>query len=166
VHAEDDDAAEFAARYDVRFEAMRALGAWQQLHPWLECLLPLEAAEQLLPRILERLPLLLGDGHRVSWVSSGSQGSSVVCPEQSRMLALAILPLGVVNAVREPMLGALADVERSLLDAGGKRYLSGWLFGRDQDAWRRHYGPQYADWKQRKEWFDPRHILRSDLLPE
>ena len=164
VHIEDDASAEFAARYDVRFEAMRALGAWQQLHPWLECLLPLEAAERLLPSVLDQLPLALGDGHRLTLVGKTAATTSVVRPEASPAVALAILPMGLVESLREPVLSALSAIEGALLDAGGKRYLSGWLFSPDEDAWRRHFGPHYDAWKQRKALFDPRHILRSALF--
>lgn len=166
VHVEDDDAIDFASRYDVRFDAMRLMGSWQQAHPWFECLLPLNIAAELLPVVLDRLPLTLGDGHRVTLVRDTTVNTSFMRPKVTPAVTLAVLPMGVAESMRAPTLAALAEVERVLLEAGGKRYLSGWLFDPTESFWRAHFGANYESWRQAKVRYDPHHILRSALFPE
>lgn len=164
LHAEDSDSVEFAARYDLRFEMMRATGAWQQVHPWLECLLPFQVATELLPDLVRRLPLFLGDGHRIMPVAEVPRPDLVMQPEGPPAIGFALLPAGVPSAFEKPAMNALRQVHEELVAAGGKRYLSGWLFEPDEAAWRRHYGQSFDLWRARKRELDPRGILRSRLF--
>jgi cytokinin dehydrogenase len=59
----------------------------------------------------------------------------------------------------------LARVDSLLRNAGGKRYLSGWLGSVDEARWREHYGPSYDRWIAVKRRFDPDGIFRSALFP-
>jgi cytokinin dehydrogenase len=164
VHAEGTDTAEYAARYDARFEMMRATGAWQQAHPWLECLLPWDRAADILPSLIDRLPLSLGDGHRIMPLAHRPRPALLMVPDgQPAAIAVAILPTGVAPSVQGPVLEALREAHDQLVAAGGKRYLSGWLFEPDDEAWRRHYGEHYDAWRARKRQLDPSGILRSRL---
>lgn len=166
AHVEHDDTIEFANRYDVRFEAMRVMGSWEQAHPWFECLIPTDIAAKLVPGILDRLPLTLGDGHRVTLVCDSAVNTSFMRPKSTPAVTFAVLPMGVADSLRAPTLAMLAGVERVLLDAGGKRYLSGWLFEQTESFWRDHFGDNYESWKQAKVRYDPHRILRSTLFPE
>jgi cytokinin dehydrogenase len=162
LHVEDSDSVEYAARYDLRFEFMRATGAWQQVHPWLECTLPADAATALLPELIPTLPVFLGDGHRVMPVADVPRPAFVMLPS-APIVGLAILPVGVPAPFQPIALDALRRAHDALLGIGGKRYLSGWLFEPDEAAWRTHYGPRYDDWKRAKALLDPSGILRSVL---
>ncbi len=165
VHVDDESAAEFAARYQPRFDGMARSGAWQQLHPWLECLVPAHRLAPLLPAILAALPPSLGDGHRILWVDAARSPPFFAAPPETDVVCFAVLPPGVASAEREEVLPALAHVDRLLREAGGKRYLSGWLGGMSEERWREHHGEMYPRWKALKRRFDPEGILRSALFP-
>jgi len=166
VHVDDETAAEFAARYQPRFDGMARSGAWQQLHPWLECLVPARRLAAVLPAILAALPLSLGDGHRLLWVDTARRPPFFAAPASDDVVCFAVLPPGVAVAEREEVLPALAHVDRLLRDAGGKRYLSGWLGPMTEERWREHHGEAYPRWEALKRRFDPEGILRSALFPE
>lgn len=128
MHVEDDTSESFAARYDVRFEAMRATGTWDLAHPWLECVLPWEAGLEIVPRALALLPAFLGDGHRLFVVADSDRPTSLAFPAKGPFLSFAVLPMGVPRALLDAALGSLKAVHDMALSAGGTRYRSGWLF--------------------------------------
>jgi len=165
VLADDDDTTAFAARYDARFEAMRVTGAWQLAHPWVEALVPLEAALDIVPKLLARLPMFLGDGHRLSILADVPGPGLLMLPAGRPVVAFAILPMGVPGPLSAPALAALRDAHDALLDVGAKRYLSGWLFEPNKAAWQRHFGPQFDAWRARKRELDPAGVFSSRLLP-
>ena len=166
VHVDDETAAEFAARYQPRFDSMHRSGGWEQLHPWLECLIPARRMAALLPAILAALPVSLGDGHRIMWVDASRRPPLFAVPASDPIVCFAVLPPGVAAAEREEVLPALARVDRLLRDAGGKRYLSGWLGPMPEERWREHYGEAYPRWLELKRRFDPERIFRSALFPD
>lgn len=163
LHVEDSDTAEFPARYDLRFEMMKVTGAWHQKHPWFECLLPYETAVELIPRVLERLPLFLGDGHRIMPVADVPRPALVMHPSGPPCIGFGVLSAGVATPFEGPALGALEALHEEVVSVGGKRYLSGWLFEPDEAAWQRHYGEQFVQWRARKAELDPKGILGSVL---
>jgi cytokinin dehydrogenase len=165
-HVDDEGFADFIARYQPRFDAMRQTGAWQQLHPWLECLLAPATVVSLLPGILDELPISLGDGHRLIWVDTRNKPPFLAAPEGSPAVCLAILPTGVPASEREQVIPALARVDRGLRASGGKRYLSGWLGQMGPARWREHYGQQYERWVALKDRFDPERLFCSALFPD
>jgi cytokinin dehydrogenase len=165
VHIDDETAAEFALRYQPRFDGMHRSGAWHQAHPWLECLIPTAALGAILPPVLAALPPSLGDGHRILWVETTPRPPFFAMPPSERVVCFAVLPPGVAAAEREDVLPALAHVDRLLRDVGGKRYLSGWLGAMTEDRWREHHGEEYPRWVELKRRFDPDGLLRSALFP-
>jgi cytokinin dehydrogenase len=166
VHVDDETAAEFAARYQPRFDGMLRSGAWQQLHPWLESLVPIRRLGAILPAILAMLPPSLGDGHRLLWVDTTRKPPFLAAPEREPIVCFAVLPPGVTAVERPEILAALAEVDRLLREAGGKRYLSGWLGPMTEERWREHYGEAYPRLLELKRRFDPDRIFRSALFPE
>ncbi len=62
LHVEDDEISYFPARHDMRFEVVRRLGAWDRPHPYIGALIGAEALVEVLPLVLDTLPL--GEGHR------------------------------------------------------------------------------------------------------
>jgi len=165
VHVDDEAVSDFVTRYQPRFDGMQRSGAWQQLHPWLECLLPVDRLPALLPVILDQLPLSLGDGHRLIGVDTSKRLPFFAAPQGARATCLAVLPTGVSANERGEVLPALSRLDGLLREAGGKRYLSGWLGAMDDARWREHLGDAYQRWSVLKRRFDPGTIFRSALFP-
>jgi cytokinin dehydrogenase len=163
LRVEEDDTFAFAGRYDARFEMMRKTGGWNQLHPWFECLLPLERATDLIPQILARLPVFLGDGHRIFLLPQGGHPAAMAFPEGDPVVGFAILPVGVPEPLREPALAALRSVHELVLGAGGKRYASGWLFDMGEAEWRAHHAGQFGALTAAKAALDPHGVFESCL---
>lgn len=157
IHTEDEETVSHVFRYQPRFEMMRTTGAWNQTHPWIECFVDAQTLVQVLPKILEMLPLSFGDGHRTMMVASDNLPSLFMMPPQENIFCLAILPVAV-SMTDIKSLDVLEKVNQLLLDAGAKRYLSGWL-GRCDFHWQQHYGQFYSIWETLKQKYDPHHIL-------
>lgn len=161
VHAESNDGAAFAARADARFEMMRTTGAWQQAHPWLEYFLPFESAMERLPRLLDQLPLFVGDSHRIMVLADRPHPALLMLPAGSPVVVFTVQPVGVTAPLQPLVLTSLRAAERALVDAGGKRYLGGWQFDHDEAAWKAHFGPHYDTWMAHKRELDPSGVLCS-----
>jgi cytokinin dehydrogenase len=166
LHVEGEtDYAAFAARYDVRFQGMRVSGAWEHAHPWYEALLPFDRAASVVRRALEILPPFFGDGHRVLTVADTDHPAAMAFPERGPVAIFGVFPVGIPPALREPALAALARVNEAVMEAGGKRYLSGWLFEMSTSAWQAHYGNAYGRLLEAQRRFDPDGVFRSMLAP-
>jgi cytokinin dehydrogenase len=166
VHVDDEGITQFVHRYQPRFDGMRRSGAWRQLHPWIECLLSAERLPSVLRAVLDEVPLSLGDGHRIMWVNPRGKPPLFSAPDCRDLVCVAILPTGVPDAEWADIQPALTRVDHLLREAGGKRYLSGWLGRTDEARWREHYGSAYEVWKALKERFDPDATLQSHLFSQ
>lgn len=158
-HIEDEQTSHHITRYEPRFQVMRQTGAWYQTHPWLESFINTTALADILPSILDLLPLSLGDGHRSIMVASNDVPSFFKMPLGEDIVCFAILPTGVHNSDTDTI-NTLEKVNSMLQQIGGKRYLSGWL-GSSSFDWQQHYGKQYSDLLNVKRFFDPHGILDS-----
>jgi cytokinin dehydrogenase len=166
LHVEQEtDYSAFASRYDVRFEGMRATGAWEHAHPWFEALLPLDSAAAVVRRALEILPPFFGDGHRVLILAETDHPAAMAFPRGRPVAIFGIFPVGIPPALREPALAALARLNEAVVEAGGKRYMSGWVFEMNTHAWQAHYGPAYGQLLKAQRTFDPDDVFRSMLAP-
>jgi cytokinin dehydrogenase len=163
VHIEDNDTVPYAARYEPRFEAMRRTGAWQWPHPWVEATLPGAAVAELLPQLLDVLPLALGENPRLFFVNGRPPGRFFMMPEAEEVIGLAFTPVGIPSWIREEALTAFRTIHTRILAAGGKRYGSGWL-EMDEAAWRAHFGERFNDWLAAKQLFDPHNIFTSQMF--
>ena len=164
VHMEDNETARFPLRFDPRFESMLRTGAFEQAHPLFECLLPVSVLNELLPRLLDALPLSIGDGHRVYRVAPGDLPRYFMTPDGPEYACFAVLPTGVAAPLLDDVLKAMRRVHTLCMEAGGKRYLAGWLAMIDREGWRAHYGDRHEAWLAAKRQYDPRHILQSMLF--
>jgi cytokinin dehydrogenase len=164
LHRETDDLASFLARYDSRFQLMRATGAWQQAHPWFEALVPIAAAEATLGKLMN-LPPFFGDGHRVTVVADRARPASIAYPPGGPAMVVAVLPVGVAPPYVPKALEVIAALDAHVLDVGGRRYLSGWLSRGGEFSWERHYCGEYDRIVALKKRFDPAEVFRSKLPP-
>jgi cytokinin dehydrogenase len=157
---------DYLLRYTARFTLMRNTGAWQLPHPWFECFLPLTAVERLLPKILAAMPAALGSGHRLFYLAKPRHRSQVSLPNTDDNVLFAILPMAIPPNLLPSVLEYLNDVQAACLEAGGKRYLSGWLGEMTQARWQQHYGTEkYMIWTKLKQRYDPDARFQSLLYP-
>lgn len=157
----------YLTRYTARIEHMKKSGSWELAHPWWECFLPIDLVSQILPHLLQQLPLSLGDGLGYRLLVLNEKGlTSFMKPSSSTCIAFAALPIGINTHSLQPVLDSLKIVDEWVLARGGKRYLSGWLGNMDQEAWKLHYGSYYYEWMGLKEKYDPNGILQSLLLKD
>jgi cytokinin dehydrogenase len=163
IHVEDEEISSFMARFDARIEVLKLTGAWSHAHPWFEVLLPLECAKRVVSEALERLPLLLGDGHRLMVLGETDRPTSFAVPSAGTVIGFAVLPMGVPPVFKEPAVQALTAINDLCLTAGGKRYPSGWLFNPNPDSWRSHYGNAYDSLTAAQHEFDPDGVFDACL---
>jgi cytokinin dehydrogenase len=64
LHVEDDAIEYFPMRHDIRFEMVMRLAAWERPHPYVSAFIDAEALANVLPAVLDALPLLLGNANR------------------------------------------------------------------------------------------------------
>lgn len=166
LHEEISDTIEFASRYEARFAMMSATGEWEKPHPWFECVLPASKMTQLLPELLETAHLALGGGYRVFPCAKENIPDYLMLPDEDQCYTFAILPMGIAEHCQQAVLDSLIKLNDIVIQAGGKRYLSGWLGKMDERAWQRHYGEHYPSWCRLKETYDPKGILCSQLFPK
>ena len=165
LHREHMDTMAFAARYDPRFAMMRASGADALAHPWFECLLPIAACATVLPEALKTVPLLLGGGHRFFLINVQQAPTFFAKPATEPVACFAILPAGVPEPLLDETLEALQHLEKLVVEAGGKRYPSGWLGTMGAHHWPAHFGERYELWLTTRQRYDPDGMFGSVLLP-
>jgi cytokinin dehydrogenase len=163
VHLEDGSTAEFAARYDPRFAAMRRSGAWTQPHPWVEAFVSGNELAELLPEILALYPLAFGDGPRLLFVERERTPPYLSMPAAPEVACCALLPTGIPPHLLDDTLEAFRAIHGLIVAAGGKRVLSGWTTMMDQPALDAHYGERALEWAAARSSLDPSGVLDSPL---
>lgn len=164
VHVEDDEIAYFPARHDLRFEMVRRLGAWERPHPYVTAFIGADALVDVLPAVLEALPL--GEGHRGTFfVATDGVPPLMAMPEAEDVVWFSVMYPQILPQFLDDTLAAFRHAGELLTEAGGKRYVADWLGEMGDDAWRRHFGSRYGRWVRAKEKFDQHGIFRSQLLP-
>ena len=139
---------------------------WSQAHPCTEGVLPWDAFPQFMTDVASELP---GPVARKARIMLGPfrgerfRAPLFMHPEGEMLMGYGIL-IEAPQSEMEEVLPILAKESRRIIDAGGKRYLSGWL-DFDRREWQKHYGDL---WERMLEWkreFDPRHILNPGGIP-
>ena len=165
VHTEESDTVEFFSRLDPLFRLWKLGGFWDFAHPWMECVLPWEAAGFYVGQVLENLPpTAVAGGHILLWPARAAASS---VPLFARPSGEYVLGFGILPAVPPPLLDeALPRIDqasRAAMMLGGKRYLSGWIeFDRAQ--WKAHFGDHWTHVRELKRKFDPQGILSRGFL--
>lgn len=164
LHVEDDEIAYFPARHDMRFEMVRRLGAWERPHPYIGALIEAEALVEVLPHVLNTLPL--GEGHRGAFfMATDGSPPLMALPEAPEVVFLGVIYPQVLPQFLDRTLEALQRAGDLLTEAGGKRYIADWLGDMGEEDWRRHFGSRYEWWVESKRTFDPHGVFCSLLVP-
>jgi cytokinin dehydrogenase len=162
---EDDDIRHFPARHDVRIDMIRRIGGWERAHPYIGALIEADALVDVLPTLLDILPL--GDGHRGTFfVDSSDLPPLMARPDGEHTTFFAVMYPQVLPDALDKTLQASRAAADVLTTAGGKRYVADWLGHPDDFNWRQHLGAAaYERWVEAKERLDPNGIFRSALIP-
>ena len=128
--------------------------------------MPWSATAPYLGAILDRIPpqILVG-GHILLW--PGRKGSSslpyFMVPDEPRVMGFGILP-AIPQPRLERVLPMLDQASDAALQAGGKRYLSGYIKF-NVERWKAHYGPAWAPLNELRRRYDPDGILNPGFIP-
>jgi cytokinin dehydrogenase len=165
VHTEDQDSWHFANRLEPLFQIWKRMGYWAAAHPWMETILPWDAAGMFVPQALANLPpAALGGGHVLLFPCRGDVSSIplFMTPPTKLVMGFGILP-GVppdLLPLARQRLNLASDLSCA---AGGKRYLSGFVEF-DRARWKQHFGPRWADLLRLKKTYDPDGILNPGFI--
>jgi cytokinin dehydrogenase len=163
---EDDEIADFPSRHDLRIEAIRRLGGWERAHPYISALIGADELVDVLPAVLDALPLFLGHGHcGTFFVATEDVPPLMALPDAGDVVFFAIMYPQVLPQFLDASLDAFGRIGRLLTNAGGKRYVADWLGDIGEHDWRHHFGPDYGRWLDFKRTFDPHGVFCSLLLP-
>jgi cytokinin dehydrogenase len=166
LHVEDDEIGYFPMRHDARYESVRRLGAWDRAHPYVGALVGADALVEVLPAVLDALPLFLGHGHcGTFFVATEDVPPLMALPEADDLVFLSVIYPQVPPQFLDATLEAFRRVGGLLTGAGGKRYVADWLGEMSAEDWRRHLGPRHRQWVDSKRAFDPSGVFCSLLLP-
>jgi cytokinin dehydrogenase len=164
LHVEDDDVRHFPARHDMRIEAIRRIGAWERPHPYIGAVIGADALIDVLPVVLEMLPL--AEGHRGTFfMARNAVPPLMALPDTQEVVFFAVMYPQVLPQLLEDVLDASQRAADLLTEAGGKRYVADWLGIPNEFDWRRHFGSTHEQWLHVKQTFDPHGIFCSLLLP-
>jgi cytokinin dehydrogenase len=155
----------FLHRNEPRFSTMVQSGTWAKPHPWFEAFVPLDGSLEILERILEMLPAEMGDGHRFMLVDTQKSPDYFMCPPGRHVGVITVFPVGFASGALPKILATIDRLTALVVEAGGRRYLSGWL-GSDAPGYlRAHYGSRFGDWLGLRRRYDPAGLFRSVLYP-
>lgn len=145
---------------------LRWFDDWSQAHPCTEGVLPWAEFPQFMADVASGLP---GPVARKARIMLGPfRGERFRAPLFMRPQGEMLMGYGILieapPSEMEEVLPILARESRRIIDAGGKRYLSGWL-DFDRQEWQKHFGDLWSRMLEWKREFDPRHILNPGGMP-
>ena len=139
---------------------------WSQCHPCTEGVLPWEAFPRFMTEVVSELPPAVARKARIMlgpFKGERFKSPLFMRPEGEMLMGYGILLEAPPSDLREIM-PILARESRRIIEAGGKRYLSGWV-DFDLQGWQEHYGEKWARMLEWKREFDPRNILNPAGMP-
>lgn len=158
---------EFCNRLDPVFELWHRSGNWEMTHPWMETVLPWNAAREFIEFCLDNLPpQSLGPaGHILLWPSRGTTSKVPLFrhPGGDYVMGWGILPAVPLQFLDEAK-ASLDMVSELSIGYGGKRYLSGFITFDTVEKWRQHFGDAWPAICAAKKKFDPRGIFNPGLI--
>ncbi len=85
-------------------------------------------------------------------------------PDVERMTSYSVLCVARTYEEATGLVERLREVDRALVELGGKSYLSGRV-GYGRAEWKEHYGENFERGRQWKREFDPKRVFRGNDLP-
>jgi cytokinin dehydrogenase len=163
---EDDEIEFFPGRHDARFELMRRVGAWGRAHPYVSAFIDREALAEVLPAILDVLPLSLGDAYRGGFLFDRADAPPLLAlPSFDDVAFFSIMYPQILPEQLDAALDVHERISDLLTQAGGKRYAADWMGDMDEGAWRARLGDRYDVWAKARRTYDPDGVFRSALIP-
>jgi FAD/FMN-containing dehydrogenase len=165
AHTEEQSTHDYIFRCEPLFAAWKHSGHWQMAHPWMELTLPWDTAQSFIETALAELsPRTLGEGRILLWpaLSAPFKKPLFPMPPGDTVMGFGILggmPAGELPAALR-WLGKWSDLG---LDAGGRRYVSGWL-NFTKEKWAAHFGAHWPTFCALKAKYDPRGILAPGVV--
>ncbi|MEA2604370.1 MAG: cytokinin dehydrogenase [Acidobacteriota bacterium] len=167
VHTEDFTQAEFCNRMDPIFELWRRSGYWDMAHPWMETILPWDAAREFIESVLSQTPpqALGPGGHVLLWPAHArtSEAPLFMHPGGEFVMGWGILP-AVPARFLERALTQLDMASELSIYYGGKRYLSGYVTFDTAERWAQHFGDRWPRILEAKRKFDPDGIMAPGFI--
>ena len=165
VNTEDSSTDEFFTRLDALFAIWKQSGVWDLAHPWMECMLPWDAAQLYVRQVLGNMPpQAIAGGHILLWPA---RGAASLVPLFMRPPGEYLMGFGILPAVPperlDRALPRLAQASAASMLMGGKRYLSGWV-AFDAAQWQAHYGSMWPRLVDLKNKFDPKRVLNPGFV--
>lgn len=158
---EDDEIGSFPGRHDARFDMMRQVGAWRQAHPYISAFIDREALSDVLPDVLDLLPLSLGDGYRGGFLFERRDAPPMLAlPSSDDIAFFSIMYPQIAPEHLADALDVHGRISEVLINAGGKRYAADWLSDMDEVAWRTRLGDRYDAWVSARKTYDPGAVFR------
>src|SRR5918994_8899 len=107
----------------MRFEAVRRLGAWYRTHPYIGAFVGAEALVEVLPAVLDNLPL--EEGHRGAFfVAANDIPPLMALPVADDVVFFAVIYPQVLPQFLDDTLSAFQGAADLLVEVGGKRYIA------------------------------------------
>lgn len=165
VHVEDSGIYDFLRRMEPVFQTWREAGSWTLAHPWMETFLPWERAAEYIQGVLKSFPPhLLAGGQVLFWPCLNSNEE---LPLLARPAGTHVIGFGILPAVQRHQVGmTISLLNRAsdlVMQVSGKRYLSGWVEF-DEDRWRAHFGSNWDQILNWKNFFDPNRVLNASFV--
>jgi cytokinin dehydrogenase len=135
-------------------------------HPWVDHLFTPDATVALLGELLSNppAPLRMGTCGLIPVAVTGHRAPLFARPPtEGLMIGLGMFP-SVPALLKEESRGIMSAYSRRCCDAGGKRYLSGFVDFDTEDAWAGHFGSVWPWFHEMKDRYDPRGLLNPGFL--
>jgi FAD/FMN-containing dehydrogenase len=160
-----------ASRLDAMEIAMRASGEWTAFHPWMDLIVPAEAADEVIGAALAEIPpALLAGGHVMTYPLSRAAGSTPLLdiPGDPHAFLFDILPtVAVGNRTDLTRLEeGLARVVTRAWARGARIYPIGFPLGTplmNGAAWRSQLQAHWSRFAAAKRAYDPAGVLGGGL---
>jgi cytokinin dehydrogenase len=136
------------------------------VHPWVDHLFSVEAGTEMLERLLANPPpaLRMGTCGLIPVARAGNVAPLLACPPGAGlMIGLGVFPK-VPAFLRAEATSVMSEYSRIGCEAGGKRYLSGYVDFSREAEWADHFGPAWPWFREQKLGLDPQGILNPGFL--